>query len=405
MKKQAEKKQTEKKQRTKFHEFTAENDIRYKAPLNYQHFQMLGWACIVCAVGSIVIGIGGKMNAGVLEQYGKMNSVLSFIAQFSLPLLLLASFSRLLNNEEGYKKMLLVNGGAALGIFAFTMIFGSRYFIGVLEKMVVQKEQVVPLVNATVYSLIPGGFVAFNMFVDLFMCTLIMFFLNVRPKRFFTGKKLLILRFMVLLPIGYEIYCFWLKLQSIRGNVILPLWSFPLLTMKPPMMILLFVVMAFVVKIREYRYCKHGNTHEEYLAFMKTNRNSFHLSVRLAILMVVFAVVDLILLVVLTYMNANDFGALTATGEMVEGTEDTLISLSLAVGIGKSWSIMLLAPFMLLFSYNNVPKKKVISLFLPVIAIALSIIVVLEATRMGVGMLMEGHQLDIDAIAEVFAGL
>ena len=392
----------EKKQRTKFHEFTAENDIRYRAPLNYQHFQILGWACIVAAVAAAIIALGGKVDAGVTKQYGRIGSVLSFMAQFSLPLLLMASFARLLNNAEGYKKMLLINGGAAVGIFAATLLFGGRYFIGTLEKMIVPKDQVVPLVTDLVSMFIPGGFLAFNMFVDLFLCTLTMFFLNVRPKKVFTGKKVLILRFMVLLPIGYEAYCFWLKLQAIRGLVTLPLWSFPLLTMKPPVMILLFIVMAFVVKIREYRYCKHGNTHEEYQAFMQTNRNSFHLSVRLCILMVIFAAVDLFLLILLTYLNADAAGAINAAGEMAQGADDLFINLSLSLGIGKSWPIGLLAPFMLLFSYNKVPKNKTISMIIPVIAIVLSIIVVMEATRMGVGMLMEGKQINLTELESMF---
>jgi cytochrome bd-type quinol oxidase subunit 2 len=159
------------------------------------------------------------------------------------------------------------------------------------------------------------------------------------------------------------------------------------------------------VKIREYRYCKHGNTHEDYQAFMQTNRNSFHLSIRLCILMVIFAVVDLLLLVLLTYLNANSFGALNASGELAEEASDTFVNLSLAVGIGKSWPIGLLAPFMLLFSYNKQPKKKIISLILPAVAVVLCIFIVLEATRMGVGMIMEGKQIDVDKLAEMFKSM
>ncbi len=393
----------EKKKRVKFHEFTAENDIKYKAPLNYQHFQILGWACIVAAVAAGVISLGGKVaGEGVIRQYGKIGSVLSFISQFSLPLLLMASFARLLNNTDNCRKLLMINGGAALGIFVVTIFIGSRYFIGILQKILVPTDQVVPMVTEIIRAFVPGGFLAFNMFVDLFLCTLMMYFLNARPKRVFVGKKVLILRFMVILPIAYEAVCFWLKLQAIKGQVTLPLWSFPLLTMKPPVMILLFIVMAFVVKIREYRYCKHGNTHEDYQAFMQTNRNSFHLSIRLCILMVIFAVVDLALLILLTYLNANSAGAVNAAGEMTQEASDTFVNLSLAVGIGKSWPIGLLAPFMLLFSYNKEPKKKIISMILPAIAIVLCIFIALEATRMGVGMIMDGKQIDVNKLANMF---
>lgn len=396
------KEKVEKKQRTKFHEYTAENDIKYRGPLNYQHFQILGWACIVAAVAAAIISLGGKVDAGVTKQFGTIGKVMSFMAQFSLPLLLMAQFAKLLNNEGGYKKLLLVNFGAAVGVFAAYMLFGGRYFIGTLEKMIVPKEEVVPMVTDLIGVFIPGGFLAFNMFVDMFICTLTVFFLNVQPKRVFTGKKVLILRFMVLLPIGYEAICFWLKLQAVRGAISLPLWSFPLLTMKPPVMILLFIVMAFVVKLRETRYRKHGNTYEEYEGFMQTNRNAFHLSVRLCILMVVFAVIDLFLFILLTYLNADAAGAVSATGDIAEEVSDTFFNLSLSLGIGKSWQIIFLAPFMLLFCYNTVPKNKTISMIIPIIAIAVSVIIVFEAGRMGIGMLMEGKQIDLKELEAMF---
>ena len=301
--------------------------------------------------------------------------------------------------------MLLINGGAAVGIIAVTLLLGGRYFIGILKQIIAPAEKVVPMMNSIIAGVVPGGFLAFNMFVDLFLCTLMMFLLNVHPKRWFTGKKVLILRFAVIIPIAYEGFCFWLKIQAMRGKVMLPMWSYPLLTMKPPIMILLFIVMAFVVKIREYRYCKHGNTHEDYQAFMQTNRNSFHLSVRLAILMVIFAVLDLVLLVLLTYLNADSAGAVNAAGEMAEEASETFISLSLAVGIGKSWPIALLAPFMLLFSYNKEPKNKMISMVLPAVAIVLCIFIVLEATRMGVGMIMNGKQINVDEVGQMLKSL
>ena len=60
---------------------------------------------------------------------------------------------------------------------------------------------------------------------------------------------------------------------------------------------------------------------------------------------------------------------------------------------------------MLLFSYNKQPKKKIISLILPVVAVVLCIFIVLEATRMGVGMIMEGKQIDVDKLAEMFKSM
>lgn len=33
------------------------------------------------------------------------------------------------------------------------------------------------------------GFISFNIFIDLTLCTLVMFFINYNPKKYFQGKK------------------------------------------------------------------------------------------------------------------------------------------------------------------------------------------------------------------------
>ena len=54
-----------KRKRVKLHEHTAENDIRYRGPLNYQHFQMLGWMCIVASAAVVLITLGAKMDSSL----------------------------------------------------------------------------------------------------------------------------------------------------------------------------------------------------------------------------------------------------------------------------------------------------------------------------------------------------
>ena len=400
-------KRARKKPRVKFHEYTAANDMRYKGPLNYQHFQLLGWICIVLSAVVAVINIGSSISPAVTEQYGKLGEILSWIATLSLPFLLMANFSRILANKEGYKKQMLRNGGAALAIFFVTIVMGNRYFVGTVQQVVTPEEEVVPLLTWIVQSVKPEGFIAFNLFIDLFMCTLTMYFLNARPKRVFTGKKTIILRLFALLPIAYEIACFVLKVKSARGTVSLPLWSFPLLTVKPPMTFAFFVFIAMLVKVREYRYCRHGKTHEEYLEFMNTHRNSFHMSVHLSISMIVFALIDLILFYVLVVGHA----ASVLPADAMEIVDDTLtetqtlalgqgVLIADAVGIGGSIMLAAVAPLMLLYSYTAEPKNKLISMLIPVAGILLIILVVLEAIRMGAGMIAGGKKINLQEIRE-----
>ena len=109
-----------------------------------------------------------------------------------------------------------------------------------------------------------------------------------------------------------------------------------------------------------------------------------------------------VLFILLTYLNADAAGAVSATGDIAEEVSDTFFNLSLSLGIGKSWQIIFLAPFMLLFCYNTVPKNKTISMIIPIIAIAVSVIIVFEAARMGIGMMMEGKQINLNEIAAMF---
>ena len=391
--------------RTRLYEHTAENDMKYRGPISYQGFQVLGWICIVLSVVVALINLGCQLDAGIKEQLGGIADALQYVSSCSIAFLLLASFSKILNNHEGYKKQLIVNGGATAAIIIAYLLFGGRYFVGIIEKLVVQKDQVVPLLTECFRYFKPTGFLAFNIFLDMFLCTLMMFFLNVWPKKVFTGKKVLILRFLVLLPIAYELGCLYLKILSIAEEITLPLWAMPLLTVKPPMAIMLFIFIAFLVKFREYRFCRHGRTHEEYQEFMKSNRNSFHLSVHLCISMIVFALIDLILMYLLMYVSADAAGKLTEAGEIAEDAMESAASIALSLGIGNAWPLALVAPLMLLYSYNREPKRKIISLLVPAVAIVLILFIVLEAARIGVGALMAGKELDLNALKETLQQL
>ena len=102
-----------KKRRVRLHEASAENDIKYRGPLSYQHFQIFGWICIVLSVVLIMLKFAMKADQELARDAGTIVSVLEYITSLSLPFLLIANFSRILNNSEGYKKQIIRNGSAA----------------------------------------------------------------------------------------------------------------------------------------------------------------------------------------------------------------------------------------------------------------------------------------------------
>ena len=364
------------KKRFKLHEYTAENDIRYRGPLSYVGFQVLGWLCIALSVYAVMLVLSALINPQLQESYAVPILVLGFASTMSLPFLLIANFARILNNSEGFKKQLIRNGGAALAFALIPSLFYSRYVIDLISKFVSDPENVVPVLNDFFRNFEKNGFVAFNLFMDLFLCSLFMFFLTARPQRFFTGNKRYIFRAFAILPLAYEVMSIVLKGLSAANQIALPIWTFPLLTVKPPMAFLVFVILALYIKWRELLFRRHGKTHEDYEAFLQTNRNSLHFSVFLAVVMVIAAVLDYFIMYFLSANAAPSVQALE-NADLEKAIEYAAVAQAMGFG-NAAIPLLLAAPFVLLFSYTRVPKNKFVSLLIPVAGVVLILIFLLE---------------------------
>ena len=381
----------------KLHEYSAEHDIRYRGLLNYQGLMALGWLMIVFTAVRILLSAltVSKQDPQLISTIGPFVTVLEYLTGFSVPLMLIANFARIMNNDGEYKNLLLSNGIAAAAVFGASWLFFSRYAVGTLSMAVTEPEQVMPRLEAFFRAHNQAGFLSFNMFVDLFLCTLTMFCLNARPKRFFTGKKIFLLRLIALLPIAYEIASLWLKILAVTERITLPFWTFPLLTVKPPITYALFVCMAVHFRGREFRFCRHGRTHREYLDYLQSNRNSLHFSIYLAVGLLIAAVADALL------SNAIYWGAIRWV--QADKGETAVISWKAfeATGLGKDNDyLILIAPLMLLFSYNRVPRWKKLDKVIPAAAIVIIILLFLEAFRISVGKLLMNYQVDLNQIDE-----
>ena len=358
--------------RVKFHERGAHNDIKYSGPLSFQSFQILGWSCIVITVVMTLMKIAMKVNPADTERFATLNEIISYFAEMSLPFLLMANFARILNNTDGFKKQLLRNGGAMVAIFAGFMIFFNRYIVGTVGLLLQDPKEAYPLVMTSFYTVNPRGFFAFNIFIDLFLCTLVMFFMNARPTKVFTGKKIYIFRAFTLLPIAYEVICIILKGRSVAGSIQIPSWAFPLLTVKPPMTFLVFVFLAVFIKTRELRYCRHGKTHDDYQEFLKTNRNAWNFSVFAAVVLFIAGVIDLILAIFLLAGQAGSAEALDAIMASEKAFKNTI---AMSIGFGKATCLIFFAPIVLLFNYTKIPKNKTVGMLIPVAGILLILLI------------------------------
>lgn len=361
--------------RVKFHEHGLHDDIKYKGVFSFQSFQVLGWICITIAVVMALMKVAVRVNPDDAQRFLGIADVISYIAEMSLPFLLMANFARILNNSEGYKKQLLRNGGAAAGIALVFLIFFNRYIVGTVGLLLEDASDANNLVMTSFYGVNKRGFFAFNIFIDLLLCTLFMYFMNARPKRVFTGKKILIFRAFAILPVAYEVVSLLLKGLSAAGQVRIPSWGFPLLSVKPPMTFIVFMMLAIYIKTREWRYCRHGKTHEEYQEFLKTNRNAWNFSVFTAVILFVAGVIDLIIFIV---MVLNQGGSAEGVNALVESETAIKNTVAYSVGFGKSLILMIFAPIVLLFNYTKIPKNKTVGMLIPVAGIALIALIVVQ---------------------------
>ncbi len=328
----------EKTRRVSLHEATIENDISYLGPFTYQHFKLFGWFCIVLSQIAVILHLCIRFVDDFPPEFIKWERILNGAANLSLPFLLISNFSQILNSNAGYRKQLVKNSAAAAGVCALYYLLFYRYFVGMVS-VTAHTGSNLDEAEKLLYSFLNGKIFSFNIFVDLFICTLAMLFLNYRPRRLFRGKSMLFFRLLTLIPVAYEVSCMVLKSYAAAGKIQIPVAAFPFLTVKPPMTFVLFVFLALFLKIREIQFYRHGRPHEEYQEFLKTNRNSWHYSVFLAAMLVIISGID--------YVLGKCFPSETV------------------IGFGASTNLVFLAPVVLLFSYTRKPRFQVLDYFIP----------------------------------------
>ena len=371
----------------RLHALTLEEDLKYRGPLSYREFKIFGWLCIVIAQIIILMRLGIKVNPQGLE--GRLSGwmdFLSWISPLALPFLLMSNFAVMLDNRKSYKSLIMTNALMMLGMFLMFILLFYHFLIGSLEGLSDGNMNFKDFFTKMYYEGDGQKFFAFNIFVDLFLCSVFMFFVNYRPTRFFQGKKRIIFRLFAILPIAYELVSLALKWLSFDNTVRIPFILFPLLTVKPPMTFVVFVALTLFVKRREKKYIKMGGTYEGYQEFLQTNRNSFTFSLHATIIMFVAGAIDLILMIIIPSVQivlakqavAAVSGAEAAATYDMDTAIIGLMSKMFTIGVGGASQLIVFAPIMLLFSYTRKRDNKIIDTLIPVAAIVLMLLVYLQ---------------------------
>ncbi len=367
-----------KRRRVRLYERGSHDDIKYRGPLSYRAFQIIGWICLVVTQAVVLTTVASKANPDTANHYARMAEGLYYIGAMSLPFLLLASFATMLNHNTSYLMQLVKNLGLMLALAAMFYVGVYHFLLGSLSALDPEPGRAERFLEDMIHSS-GTGFIAFNVFVDLFLCTLFLFFLCYRPKKLFQGRSVILLRLCAALPVAYELGCIWWKWDSAKGISHIPVQAFPFLTVKPPMTFLVFIVLAIYIKVRERHFLKHGRTYEEYQAFLGTNRNSLHFAVFAAVLLLVAGLLDLLFFIDIASYEILETLKLDNLSK-IDVFDPNLVLGASAMGFGNAVQLLLMPPFVLLFSYTRTHKNKLIDVFIPILGIVCILMLYLQGS-------------------------
>ena len=374
-----------KKVKIKIFDRNVSNDIRYRGPLSYRHLQILAWLAVSFTVLNRLIELGIMIDPNQPEWVLTLNSVAAFFSQFMLPLFLFANFAILLDHKIPFKVQLLKFGGLSLLIIILFMLVTEHYMLELGTVIVGDQAAVQAWIDDLMLDLMHNGALFFNFFIDMFLCTLLLFFLEYTPKKVFTGKKRYIFRAFAILPILYEAGSLVIRVLTFYDRIKPPLIVYPLLTTKPLMSFVLFLTLVLFIKVREFRFRRKGKTKEEFYAFTKTNVNSLHFSIYASVMILVTAFIDFVLFAILIVFDAG-YKTGYFEGATNELTEAMLLSSSQGVygwGIGGHISMIAIIPIILLFSYTRRHKDRRPDLIIPVFGVILAAFVGIEGLHQG----------------------
>lgn len=331
---------------------TSPNDIKYRGPLSYRYVRILAW--VLFALGQMLV-IGDFFQKFFAWNYisSAGHLTVEIFSSIATPLFIVASFGLALSGQKTFKQLIttyaIIFGGMVLGL----NLLYYRYLVGIFTSAAAEKI-------LSHLSFITRA----NVFCDLLMFALFHFFVNYRPTKYFQGKKRIIFRLFVILPILYVIAAYVVKVLLNHEYITVPFAILPFLTTKSPMVFLVFALVSLWLKNRHnFLTKKIGLTRHEYNAYLKTNKNSFSFSVVLSIIIAIFGLLELIGIFIMIAVSGDEYLALYAI---------------YYYSYGDAFMMILAIPFILLYSYTRAHKNTSLDIFVPISGIAMSIIVYLE---------------------------
>lgn len=347
-------------------------DIKYHGPLSYRMMRIIAWVFFALGTSYLVFQFGGLVHRNNAQLFDNLGTAAKFINVLALPCFLVANLGIIFEHKTDYKKLLFKFGGLMVGLYILINVIILHYVAYTIMKVNgISYGQAIGKVDGFFDSL-GMSMSSFNVFVDMFLFTLMYFFLMYKPKQHFKGKKIYIFRLFIIFPILYEVACIVIKYNASMGNINLPFYVATLLTSKTPIVFLAFLTILLLFKWREVKYYRLGGKQKDYERFIKTNKSSFVFSSTISITFIIFVGIDFLVTLFITLYRCFDYNMFNTEAVMYG------VAVANSLGFGTSVPFLILAPLFLLFSYTRTHKNKVIDLLVPVGGIGLTLFVLFE---------------------------
>ena len=345
-----------KNKREKIDKLFAKKDIKYRGPLTYRSIRVLGFILMIFAQIYLAYTLVNKfvdVPQGVLDTV----DVLNFLSAFALPMFLAANFCVIMSSRNKIKKYLLSYSIIAIAIYLGVVLVYYRYLYGAMFAIVKDKDLAILMADSISNKLF-GGMVNYNVFIDLALFSMFFFFLFYTPKKPLTRKMYLAFRWCSIIPVLLATTSFVLYGLNYMGKIELSMAVLALLPNRSLTIYIIMFALSIVMKLRKKIFIKWGGNSEEYEQYLHTNRNSLEVAIINSIVVLVICLIDFAIM---------------------------YIDISLVLfGLGTSWYVVAIIPFIFLLSYSRKPKIALLDYVLPALFVVACVIVYLEAFLYGV---------------------
>ena len=326
-------------------------DIRYSGIFSYRSLRIVGFLLLIFSQIAIIYNGIVSIDISLPSWSGKFVEVIQTMSYFSLPMFLAANLCVIMSNKKRIKQNLLFYSAMAMLFYLAILFIYYRYIYG-LVSVISDDPASVPIIADVIAKGLFGNLINYNVFVDLSLFSLFYFFLFYTPKNINTKKKTIIFRSLSGIPVLFAITSAILYMLYYLEIVQLPIAILAILPCRSLAIYAVFIILSIIIKIRQNKFIKLGGTEKQYENYLSTKRNSLEVSVIASIVLFGVCIIDFLLLI--------------------------LYPPVLLTGIGSSFYMVAIIPFIFLLNYKKLPKYKFIDMLIPVIFIVLVILLYLE---------------------------